>query len=126
VKRIQSLKGKKTFTEVFKKGRRYRSDQMELIVLKANKIKKKSINTDKDINSRNGIYAGIQITRKYGNAVQRNRIRRQIKAVFNELFRDKTDELYIILRPNYLNKTRNFTDLRTNIATLLNKAGIYA
>ena len=127
MKKIQSLKGKKAFSEVFKKGRRYRIAQMELIVLKEifnKKSKEEGIKVNQS--SLNGIYAGIQVSRKFGNAVARNKVKRQIRAVLNELFRKNTSEIYIIIRPNSFKKSRSFTELRNNIAALLYKAGLNA
>ena len=126
MKNYQSLKGKKALKEVVKRGRRYYISEMELIVFKTSDDENMIKNTliENDNNTLNIVKLGIQIKKKYGNSVMRNRIRRQIRAILSEILQKIEDDFLIIIRPRNELKSINYSDVKNIIASLLIKAGV--
>lgn len=119
MKPYKSLKGKKKFREVIKKGRRYYRSEIQLIVLKA------ANGTENKINSlHKGINIGIQIGKKFGNAVTRNRAKRRIKAICGEVLQKVDNDFIIIIRPGENFKSLSYSNSKYIIVSLLTKAGL--
>lgn len=60
---------------------------------------------------------GISVGKKLGNAVCRNKVKRQIRSMIDEIFDFKEDyDLIIIVRPAYHKQTylQNFEELKVN------------
>lgn len=64
---------------------------------------------------------GISVSAKLGNAVIRNKIKRQIRAMCQSLidFNNQSLDLVIIIKPAYLQK--NYADNKLLLSNLLNK-----
>ena len=64
---------------------------------------------------------GISVSKKIGNAVVRNKIKRQIRMMLIECydFEDSKYDLVIIVRKNYLNK--GYMDCRNELESLINR-----
>lgn len=75
-------------------------------------------------NDLNHSRVGISTSTKLGNAVTRNRIRRQIRSMCDALIDyDKANiDLVIIVKKDYLNK--NFQENKELLARLINEAGL--
>ncbi len=66
---------------------------------------------------------GFSVSKKYGHAVQRNRIRRQMKAAVSSLMPKVKNGYNIILLPRKSDKY-NYQDILSSVEYLLNKAGL--
>jgi len=122
VKKIHSLKGRNSFKEVFSRGRRYNTEGVQLIVLKRDGGIKGSHGPADLQNGESRL--GISIGRSYGNAVQRNRAKRRIRAMVRELLPAVKKGYYIIIRPGKGFQKAEYTGASANIRCLFKKAGI--
>ncbi len=96
------LKKQSDFNEVFRKGKRSYAKNLALIYIKKSELK-----------------VGISVSKKHGNAVKRNRIKRLIRAVYYPLL-DKLPSYHIVFLP----KTGidfSYNDLLDDIKYLLRK-----
>jgi len=125
VRKIYSLKGTKAFSDVFRKGRRFGREGIQLIVLRTRN------NGDSSTEPRVGkekieanIKIGISINSKYGNAIIRNKAKRRIRAICNELLPALDEGYFIIVRPGNEFKTVEFEQARMKVRQLFHKAGI--
>jgi ribonuclease P protein component len=123
VKRYQSLKGRKAFWEVLKKGRRFYGRDIQVIVYNAagsgDFFYKSNNNTPLNM-----VKVGIQIQKKYGNSVLRNLAKRRIRAICRELLQGVNNNFCIILRPLENFKNLKYEDSQKLIRQLFNKAGV--
>ncbi|TAL39381.1 MAG: ribonuclease P protein component [Spirochaetes bacterium] len=122
MKKIYSLKGRNVFKEVFTRGKRFNREGVQLIVLKhdgGRKNLRRSAQSDE-----NASLVGISIGKSYGNAVQRNRAKRRIRAIAGELLPDLKEGYYIIVRPGIEFKKTGHDAASENIRCLFRKAGI--
>jgi ribonuclease P protein component len=123
VKRYQSLKGKKVFWEVLKKGRRFYEREIQIIVYHAAGSKDFFYKSNNDT-PLNLVKVGIQIQKKYGNSVTRNLTKRRIRAICRELLQGVNNNFCIIIRPLENFKILNYEDSQKLIGQLFNKAGV--
>jgi len=67
---------------------------------------------------------GISVSKKTGNAVKRNRIKRQTRAMCDSLvnYTSHTFDVVIIIKPDFLNNS--FDDNKNNLNIVLSKIGI--
>ena len=121
--RIQSLKGRKVFWEVLKKGRRFYEKEVQIIVYYSAGNKDLSEKCNEDTPFEN-VRVGIQINKKYGNSVNRNLAKRRIRAICRELLTGVSNNFYIIIRPLESFKNLQFADSQNIIRILFKKAGI--
>ncbi len=122
MKRYQSLKGRKEFWEVLKKGRRFYDRDIQIIVYYAAGCEdffNKSNNTPLNMAK-----VGIQIRKNYGNSVLRNMAKRRIRAICRELLRGVNNNFYIIIRPLENFKNLRYADSQKLLKQLFNKAGV--
>ena len=66
---------------------------------------------------------GFSVSKKYGKAVARNRIRRQMKAAISTFVKDVADGYNVIFIPRR-HEAYLFTDVLSSVQTLLQKAGL--
>lgn len=123
MKKCYCLKGSERFREVYNRGRRYSKEGIQLIVLKS-KCGKRSEGTINNPATNNDIKIGISINRKYGNAVVRNRAKRQLRAICSELLPGMEEGFYIIIRPMDDFKNMEFYRSKTTVRSLLYQAGV--
>lgn len=74
------LKKQKQFDEVFHKGKRAFTKRLTLIYLKKNELK-----------------IGVSVGKKHGKAVERNRVKRLIRAAYGPLIKRLSDYHIVIL-----------------------------
>lgn len=67
---------------------------------------------------------GIAMRKKYGNAVMRNRAKRIVRAVCRELLPDLHEGYYIIIQPENDFYTFGYSEIRRNIGSVFQKAGL--
>ena len=104
MKSINRLKATQDFALAIKKGKAYRNDSFTIHLLK-NECKHARI--------------GISVSAKLTNAVNRNRIKRQVRAMCDELVRynECALDIVIIVRKPYMSKS--FDDNKENLKLLL-------
>lgn len=61
----------------------------------------------------------ISIGRKYGKAVERNKIKRQIRSVFRNLNKSFSYDYVVVVKTNA--KNLNFTEIKNNLENLILK-----
>ncbi len=67
---------------------------------------------------------GISVSKKLGNAVTRNKLKRQIRSIISEKDYQKNFNCIIILGKGIL--TKNYTEMRDNLWEALNHLNIYS
>jgi ribonuclease P protein component len=125
VKKINSLKGTKAFGNIFRRGKRFKGEGIQLIVLrtKNNGDRTATMDTLENLPDPN-IRIGISINGKYGNAIIRNKAKRRIRAICRELLPALEEGYYIVLRPGTEFKTYGFDHARGVVRHMFHKAGI--
>ena len=119
MKRVNSLKGRKVFQEVFKNGRKGRRSGITVFVLRdKHKIE------DKDQSKKRTVKIGISAGRHIGNACKRNLIKRRIRAVCNELIDQINNEFLIIIKPGSGSENLSFEDLKFEIIAIFRNTGV--
>jgi len=106
--RLFSIKSQSEFDKVFVKGKRHNGTLLTLILA----------------NSAGHSTLGIIVNRKFGNAVKRNRIKRQIREAFRSIvdtFRAKTETIVI---PRATAEKASTAEIFTEISSIAHKAGI--
>ena len=75
-------------------------------------------------NKKNVCRIGLSVSKKVGNAVTRNRVKRQTRAMCDSLvqYTAHTFDVVIIIKPEFLNNS--FVDNKNTLFELLSKIGI--
>jgi len=119
VKKVLSLKGRKSFSSVFLKGRKKRGKGVIIFVLRRSKSEKRDGQSDfRDIK------IGISVSKRIGKAYKRNWIKRRIKAVCDELIEQMNEGFSIIIKPVPESMDMSFADLRNDIIGVFKHAGV--
>lgn len=71
-----------------------------------------------------GTRIGISIGKKFGNAVERNRAKRIIRAIMRELVPIMKNGNYVIIRPGPAFKQYAFSEAKGELVRLLRRAGL--
>ncbi len=125
MKKAFILKGRKNFQELFTKGKRFSGTAVSIIV-------KKEMNVSNEIEAgrkpdackTTGTRIGISIGKKFGNAVERNKAKRRIRAIMRELVPSMRNGNYVIIRPVPVFKQYAFSEAKDELVRLLRKAGL--
>ena len=120
MKREFSLKGRKLFKEILKKGTRVQEEGIQLIVLNYSKIKSEKI---RNYFHKNDVKIGILINKKHGNAFLRNKTKRKIRAIFNDLLQSFNSGQYLIIKPDENFRKLEHEQAKSTIKALLLKVG---
>ena len=119
MKRVYSLKGRKSYDSVFVKGRKKRGKGVIIFVLKRSRSEK----TDNRSDFRD-VKVGISVSRRLGKANRRNWIKRRIRSVCHELIDQMNDGLSIIIKPVPESLEMSFEELRSDIIGVLRNTGV--
>lgn len=125
MKRKYSLKGRKLFQEVIKKGGKYSGTGVIITVLRRGKTGSGCSDTSGET-TENPEQSKIAVTvrKKYGNAVARNRAKRIIRSIYRDILPDFTEGFYIIVQPKDSFKTMKYAEIKSDMGRLLKKKGI--
>ena len=109
MKAINRIKANEEFVATVKKGRTLKSPSYVVHFLK----------TELNI-----CRIGLSVSKKIGNAVTRNRVKRQIRAMCDSLikYNDHTFDIVIVVRQDFINNT--FEDNKQSLNKLLSGIGI--
>jgi len=64
----------------------------------------------------------LSVPKKYGNAVQRNKIKRRIREVIKDISIEKKIDFFVVVKTKA--RELNFNDIKTNLLNLLLNANI--
>ena len=121
MKKEFSLKSRKLFLEVYQQGKRYQGQGFRVYILK---IKEPEYPEIFLTNHQKKIKIGIGIGRRYGSAVMRNKAKRILRSVCNELLNDMKDGYVIIFKPDERFKETPYILITEQIRTIFTKAGV--
>lgn len=119
MKKAYSLKGRKSYSSVFLKGRRKRGKGVIIFVLKISKSEK--LDNQSDLRD---VKLGISVSKKIGKAYRRNWIKRRIKSVCYELIDQMNDGLSIIIKPGPESLDMTYEELRNDIIGVFKNTGV--
>ena len=119
---LQHLRQRREFVNVAKKGRKYAAPGLVLQAL--NRLNDQRRNYK--IATGSGVRIGFTVTRKVGNAVVRNRVRRRLRAAASQIASKHVKgnfDLVLIGRAG--TKKRNFEELKQDLLKALKHIGAY-
>lgn len=125
MKRIYSLKGRNLFKEVYLKGRKIQGTGIRLFILKSSMSGCAEPDNSCNRSSVKKIKIAIALTKSFGKAYIRNKIKRRIRAICTQLFNDLKDGFYIIIRIDGDFKTLAYEDQKGIIKSLFAQAGLF-
>ena len=107
MKKLNIVKKNEDFSRIMKKYRPFKSHSFIVYVEKET----------------NNIYKfGISASKKVGNAVTRNKVKRQVKSILDKNNYKNNFNCIIVIKKEVLNKT--YLELETELNTLINKLNI--
>ncbi|MBP7583776.1 MAG: ribonuclease P protein component [Spirochaetes bacterium] len=125
MKRAYSLKGREVFQEVFRRGKRFSGTDLRIIVRqRKNETDRSGRGTVGNDSAVPRINIGITLSRKYGNAVARNRSRRIIRSICRDYIPLMRGGYYIVIQPGSGFKEKSYIEARGELAELFRKAGV--
>ncbi len=109
MKVVNRIKANEEFVATVKKGKTLKAPSYVVHYLKT---------------ERNVCRIGLSVSKKIGNAVTRNRTKRQIRAMCDSLieYNAHTFDIVIVARPEFLN--RSFQDNKQALSSILGEIGI--
>lgn len=108
MKKINIVKENRDFKRIMDKSKPIKNNYYMVFVEKDNEI--------------NNYHFGISVSKKLGNAVKRNKLKRQIKSIIDKKSYQKNFNCIIILRRDILNL--NYQEMDQKLMEILNKIGI--
>jgi ribonuclease P protein component len=125
VKKIYIIRGRSLFREIFKRGRKFKGAGIRVTILKCSEDSELFINKNqKNCNSYSKIGMGIVISRKYGNAVERNRAKRRIREICREFLSEMETGNMVIINPKIGFKDQEYQISKMNMRILFEEAGL--
>jgi ribonuclease P protein component len=109
LRREYSLRRNKEFRYVYKKGRSVSDGNLVLIyvITKTPRLK-----------------VGFSVSKKQGNSVERNRIKRRLKEAFFSMIEEVTPRSLLVFVPRDHAKDLSYLELKASAERLLKKAGL--
>jgi len=122
VKRKYSLKGRDLFKKLYREGKRVKGNIVDLIYLRPENIG----NNFDDLSYENSadIKIGIVVKRRVGKAVERNKIKRRIRSVLQEMIVYIDSDLYMIVNAKKKSQLFTYKELYAELERLLVKRNI--
>jgi len=108
MKKINIVKENKDFKRIMDKVRPLKNNYYMVFVEKEEKL--------------DNYQFGISVSKKLGNAVERNKLKRQIKSIIDKKSYQKNFNCIIILRKDILNL--NYKEMEQNLMEIFNKIDI--
>lgn len=125
MKREFSLKGRNIFKEVYLKGKRYQKQGIQIIVLREQVLEPvEERKTEKQSLCGRVVKMGISVNRRFGKAHDRNKLKRQIRAIWSDNLKNMQPGFYVIVRPGEASKPLNYSQKRDILQELLRRAGV--
>lgn len=125
MKKIYIIRGRSLFREIFKRGRKFKGAGIRVTILKCSEDSELFINKNqKNCNSYSKIGMGIVISRKYGNAVERNRAKRRIREICREFLSEMETGNMVIINPKIGFKDQEYQISKMNMRILFEEAGL--
>ena len=118
MKKAYSLKGRKSYNEVFTDGKRYRGRTVVVFLLKSKTEEQSNNSSIKDIR------IGISLSRKLGKAHDRNRIKRRIRAICYELLDDMNTGIKIVIKPGPGSRDMSFEEFKSDLVKVFRNSGV--
>lgn len=100
-----SLRSNRDYQRVYKRGRAYYNRNFSLIVYRSN----------------NGSRIGFSVTKKYGNAVKRNRIKRRLREIVRNNFSKFDKGLDMVIIPKKNTENLNYSQLESSLLHVVRK-----
>lgn len=113
MKKIYRLKSNLQYKQTYKKGSVVANKTLTLIFVKNNFVQYKT--------EKNTAKFGFNISGKYGKAVKRNKLRRQLKTICMAVATQMQAGIYIFRPRFYANEAPEFCDLKNSALELLEK-----
>lgn len=112
--KLVSLKKRQEFIDIAKKGDSVATKGLVLQVLPFSNENESIINI------------GFTATKKIGNAVKRNKVKRKLRSLAREIISEKADSKYkYVLIGRYSTTSRKLSDLEKDLKYALHKTGTY-
>jgi len=119
---LQHLRQRREFVNVAKKGRKYAAPGLVLQALNRLNDQRR----DYGIATGSGVRIGFTVTRKVGNAVVRNRVRRRLRAAASQIApKHVKGNFDLVLIGRAGTKKRNFEELKQDLLKALKHIGAY-
>ncbi len=109
MRREYSLRRNKEFRYVYRRGKSVSDKYFVLIYVKTKTPHLK---------------VGFSVSKKLGNAVNRNKIKRRMKEAFFSMLNDVSKKSLIVFVPRECAKDLNYSSILTSLGKLLGKAGL--
>jgi ribonuclease P protein component len=113
VNRNYCLKGRKNFEMLFKGGIRLRSGNFQLVLLRAGQTVPEKGDYPK---------IGIMVSRRFGKAHDRNKIKRRIRSILHEYLPRVRKEAVMVVRANDWSNKLSYSEMSHEIGALLRKS----
>jgi len=126
-----SLRGTADFRRALHQGARFSDGMLALRALKCEETGGggqggRNRAGRRDEPAANRVRLGISVGKRFGGAVQRNRVRRRMREVVRAAVARGEGAWDLVLMPQAAARTSTYDQLRTSIERLLRRAGVHA
>ena len=119
---LQHLRQRREFVNVAKKGRKYAAPGLVLQALN----RRDDQRSNDELVTSSAVRIGFTVTRKVGNAVVRNRVKRRLRAAASQIAPIHVKGNFdLVLIGRAETEDRNFEELKQDLLIALNHVGAY-